>query len=504
MGQLSLSTLPINLDRGSALPLYQQVQRQISQFILGAKLAPGTRLPAGRDLAIRLGVNRATVANAYDGLASEGLVRSHVGQGTFVLDSAEPQHAKTLTWPISRAMEAAGRHLLSETPPSEHPDPIDFASLIPDEELFPIEPFRKTVNAVLRSQGKRLLQYGAVPGYPPLRRYIAERLAERKVQATPEQVLIVNGSQQGLDLVFRALVNPGDTVVVESPTYTAVLPVLAQYQARVVGIPMTERGMDRQALEAALASRPVRLIYTMPTFHNPTGITMDLASRRTLLNLAGRYGVPIVEDDFDSELRFHGEALPPIKALDVGGSVLYLGTFSKGLFPGLRLGWIVAPPELVGVLGRAKMFTDYHTSQLLQAAVLEFCERGHYKDHLRNLARVNGKKSQLLVKAMVDYFPEGVSWTEPEGGYAFWVTLPRHLSSEILLAEAARGGVLFSPGSQFFTNGEGQQFLRLSISRVPTDRIEEGAQRLGKLIERYITKEPQQSPQSAGEPVFHI
>jgi DNA-binding transcriptional MocR family regulator len=150
------------------------------------------------------------------------------------------------------------------------------------------------------------------------------------------------------------------------------------------------------------------------------------------------------------------------------------------------------------------MFTDYHTSQLLQAAVLEFCERGHYKDHLRNLARVNGKKSQLLVKAMVDYFPEGVSWTEPEGGYAFWVTLPRHLSSEILLAEAARAGVLFSPGSQFFTNGEGQQFLRLSISRVPTDRIEEGARRLGKLIERYITKEPQRSPQSAGEPVFHI
>lgn len=502
MGQSS--SLTITLDRSSEVPLYQQVQSQIAQLIVAGKLAPGARLPASRDLAQGLGVNRATIASAYDGLAAEGLVRSHVGQGTFVLDSTEPQHAKTWTWPLSRAMEAAGRHLLPEAPPNEHPDPIDFASLIPDEELFPIEPFRKTVNTVLRRQGKQLLQYGPVPGYPPLRRYIAEQLAERKVEATAEHVLIVNGSQQGLDLVFRALVNPGDTVAVESPTYTAILPLLAQYQARVLGIPMTERGMDRQALEVALASRPVRLIYTMPTFHNPTGITMDLASRRTLLNLAGRYGVPMVEDDFDSELRFDGRALPPIKALDVGGTVLYLGTFSKGLFPGLRLGWIVAPPELVRILGRAKMLTDYHTSQLLQAAVLEFCERGHYEVHLRNLARVNRKKSQLLVKAMADYFPEDVSWTEPEGGYAFWVTLPRHLSSEILLAEGARAGVLFSPGSQFFTDGEGQQFLRLSISRVPADRIEEGVQRLGKLIERYMTREPQRSPQSAGEPVFHI
>ena len=504
MGQLRAATLPITLDRGSDVPLYQQVQAQIGQLVLTGKLTPGTRLPASRDLAIRLSVNRATVANAYDGLASEGLVRSHVGQGTFVRDSAEQQHAKTLTWPLSRAMEAAGRHLLPEAPPSEHPDAIDFASLIPDEELFPIEPFRKTVNTVLRREGKQLLQYGPVPGYLPLRRYIADRLVERKVEANAEQVLIVNGSQQGLDLVFRALVNPGDTVAVESPTYTAVLPVLAQYQARVLGIPMTEQGMDRQALESGLASRPVRLIYTMPTFHNPTGITMDLQSRRALLKLAGRYGVPMVEDDFDSELRFDGAALPPIKALDVGGTVLYLGTFSKGLFPGLRLGWIVAPPEIVGILGRAKMFTDYHTSQLLQAAILEFCERGHYEDHLKNLARVNRKKSRLLMKAMTEYFPEGVSWTEPEGGYAFWITLPRHVSSEVLLTEGARAGVLFSPGSQFFTGGEGKQYLRLSISRVPSERIDEGVQRLGKLIERHISREPQRSPQSAGEPVFHI
>jgi GntR family transcriptional regulator/MocR family aminotransferase len=497
-------TLSISLDRGSEEPLYHQVQAQIARLIAMGKLAPGTRLPASRDLAQSLNVNRATIASAYDALASDGLVRSHVGQGTFVVDTAEPRRGTTLTWSLSRAMEAASRHLLPATPPASHPDPIDFASLIPDEELFPIEPFRKTVNAVLRRQGKQLLQYGPVAGYPPLRQYIAERLAERNVEATSEHVLIVNGSQQGLDLVFRALVNPGDTVVVESPTYTVVLPVLAQYQARVLGIPMTGRGMDREALETALSRRSVRLIYTMPTFHNPTGITMDLDSRRALLHLASRYGVPIIEDDFDSELRFDGQALPPIKALDAAGIVLYLGTFSKGLFPGLRLGWIVAPLELVRTLSRTKMFTDYHTSLLLQAAVLEFCERGHYEEHLKNLARVNRKKSRLLVQAMTDYFPDGVSWTEPEGGYAFWITLPGHLSSELLLAEGARAGVLFSPGGQFFTGGDGNRFLRLSISRVPAERIEEGVRRLGKLIERQMATKPGRSPQPAGEPVFHI
>jgi len=497
--------LLLTLDRSSEVPLYEQVRSQIARLIGNRELAAGTRLPASRDLAGRLRVNRATIASAYDGLASEGLVRSHVGQGTFVLDLAEPQRTTTpLTWSLSRAMEAASRHFLPSTPLTQHPDPVDFASLIPDEELFPIEPFRKNIDTVLRRRGKELLQYGPVAGYPPLRQFIAEKLAERNVPASAEHVLIVNGSQQGLDLLFRALVNPGDTVAVESPTYTAVLPVLAHYQARVLGIPMTDRGMDQEALESALAHTSVRLIHTMPTFHNPTGLTMDLDTRRKLLHLASRYGVPIIEDDFDSELRFHGQALPPIKALDVEGRVLYLGTFSKGLFPGLRLGWIVAPPELVRTLSRAKMFTDYHTSLLLQAAVLEFCERGHYQEHLQNLARVNREKSGILVEAMNRHFPSEVSWTEPEGGYAFWITLPEHLSSEELLSQGAREGVLFTPGSQFFTNGEGERFLRLSISRVPADRIEEGVRRLGSLIERRVAEERGRPLQPAGEPMFHI
>jgi DNA-binding transcriptional MocR family regulator len=306
-------------------------------------------------------------------------------------------------------------------------------------------------------------------------------------------------------LVFRALVDPEDRVGVENPTYSVVLPVLAQYQARLVEIPMTPRGMDLSSLEAALARGPVKLVYAMPTFHNPTGITMDLESRKGLLELAERHQIPIVEDDFESDLRFDGEALPPLKALDDTGLVLYLGTFSKGLFPGLRLGWIVAPPEVVEPLSRTKKFSDYHSSLLLQAALLEFCQRGYYEEHIQNLTRVYRQKSRLLVESMKRYLPPEVTWTEPEGGYAFWITLPEDVSTRTLLTESARDGVVFTPGSHFFAGDGGDRCFRLSISRVRVDRIEEGVRRLGAIIKRMLReKETNGGRPSARESVFHI
>jgi 2-aminoadipate transaminase len=250
-------------------------------------------------------------------------------------------------------------------------------------------------------------------------------------------------------------------------------------------IPMTDRGMDLDALEAVLERSRPKLVFTMPTFHNPTGITMDLDSRRRLLDLASRYGTPVVEDDFDSELRFDGDPLPPLKALDERGSVLHIGTFSKGLFPGLRLGFVVAPPPVVAMLGRTKLIADYHTSLLLQAAVLEFCREGHYDRHLKRLASIYRDKSRTLTRALERFFPGNVSWTRPEGGYAFWVTLPEGLSADTLLEESAGAGVLFTPGSNFFARGDGDRYLRLSISRVPSERIAEGIERLGAILTRH-------------------
>lgn len=506
IGMVQLAAGNLNLRRGGDAPLYQQLRDQIAQQIETGKLPEGTRLPPTRELALELGINRATVASAYEALSAEGLVRSHVGQGTLVI-GPQPRAATAPAWAttFSRAIEAVERQERDFAPQTDHPDPIDFASLFPDEDLFPIDPFREVIDLVLRRQGKELLQYGPVAGYGPLREYIAERLAARGVKVSPEQVLIVNGSQQGLDLIFRALVDPGDAVAVESPTYSAVLPVLAHYQAHVVSVPMTVRGMDLGALDSVLARRPVKLIYTMPTFHNPTGISMDVAARQSLLRLAARRQVPLVEDDFEFDLRFGGKSTPPLKALDDSGLVLYLGTFSKGLFPGLRLGWVVAPTEVTRVLCRAKMLADYHTSLLLQAAVLEFCRRGHYEAHLRSVARLGRKKGERLLESMRKHFPAGTSWTHPEGGHAFWITLAEGLRADRLLAEAQREGVLFTPGATFFSGTGGERCLRLSISRVSVERIEEGVRRLGAIIKRHLaalSSEP--SPIVAHEPAFHI
>jgi GntR family transcriptional regulator/MocR family aminotransferase len=501
---VQLDDLDLQMERSAPMPLYLQLHRQLAELIAAQKIPAGARLPAGRELAERLGVNRATVASAYDKLVADGLARSRVGQGTFAVGPSVDEPVPSMPWPFSRAVEAVSRQQQRIVPRTEHPNPIDFASLAPDEELFPIEPFREVLDTVLEKEGKQLLQYGPVAGYPPLRQYIAERLSDRGVETKSDDVQIVNGSQQGLDLVFRTLVDPGESVAVESPTYSVVLPVLAQYQARLAEVPMSPRGMDLSALDAVLTRGPVRLLYTMPTFHNPTGITMDLDSRIALLELAGRHRIPVIEDDFESDLRFDGEALPPLKALDEAGLVVYLGTFSKGLFPGLRLGWIVAPREIVGHLSRTKMFADYHSSPLLQAAVLEFCRRGYYEEHLAVLTKVYRKKSRMLRESLSRHFPTEAFWTEPQGGYAFWITLPEGLSSQTILAESAREGILFTPGGHFFAGGGGDRYLRLSISRVRVDRIDDGVRSLGEKIKRHLVAAGLPGRSSTRESIFHI
>jgi DNA-binding transcriptional MocR family regulator len=401
-------------------------------------------------------------------------------------------------------MESLDRLEPESLPPCEHPDPIDFASLMPDESLFPVDLFREVLDHVVKREGQKLLQYGPVAGYPPLREYIAARLKRLGVPLTAEQVMVVNGSQQGLDLVFRSMIDPGDAVVVESPTYAAVLPLLAQYQAQILSVSMTPRGADVDALESYLRRGPVKLVYTMPNLHNPTGISMDSANRERLLALARRSETPLVEDDFESGLGLD-ENSPPLKALDQAGLVVYLGTFSKGLFPGLRLGWIVAPLGVVRVLGQAKMYSDYHTSLLLQAAVLEFCQRDYYDQHLRALGRVGTEKRRALFEALGRHLPAGTSWTEPAGGHAVWLTVPEGLDSRLRVTDALHEGVLFAPGTRFFPGRGGERHLRLSVSRVPVARIEEGVMRLGSVVERQLAAERRgAATEFTGEPAYHL
>lgn len=491
-------------------PLYQQLAAALEKRIRAEGVRAGQRLPASRQLATRLGVNRATVTNAYASLVEQGLAHSHVGQGTFVAE-ARSEPGSNFEIRFSRAIiesaSAAAQAGFSATSGNS----VDFAALVPDEELFPVERFRIVLNDILATGGKHLLQYGAATGYPPLRSYIAERLRSRGVAVDEGNVLIVNGSQQGLDLVCRALIDPDDVVCVERPTYSIVPALLRHHHAEVVGIPMTPSGIDLQTARSVFVQRRPKFLFTMPTFHNPTGITMSRKAREELVELALACSVPIVEDDFDSAaLRFSGQQVPPLKALDRSGCVVHIGTFSKGLFPGLRLGWVVGSEKVIDTIARAKLFSDYYSPPLLQAAALEFCRRGYYDEHIEKLSAIYSAKARTLSDSLKNHLPAQVAWSPPEGGYAFWVSLPDAVSAADLARQAAAQGVLIAPGRSFFDGEGGEHQFRLSISKVPLEQIDGGIRVLGRIIESSL-KSLGKTPETNGrksrtyqEPAFHI
>jgi DNA-binding transcriptional MocR family regulator len=487
----------IQLDRRSKQPLYRQVSEHLRRLIEGEVLRPGVKLPATRELAADLGVDRATVVAAYDELVAQGLATARVGQGTFVApraprtgrgswegDALGPT-AEGINWPQCFSKTA---RLSAEWRPPEiagyrtHGDLISFAGGMPDSSLFPIDAFRSVLNQVLRSEGRALLQYSPASGYPPLRRYLADYLVRKGVIVDDADILIVNGSQQGLDLVARTLLDPGDRVVVEGPSYPGALQIFRAHQAEVLTVPMGEDGIRRDLLEGLVQRQAPKCLYVMPTFQNPTGVTVSLEGRRQLLAIAAKAQVPIIEDDFHNELRYDGAPLTPLRGLDRHGLVIAVGTFSKILFPGLRVGWVVAPPAVMERLIAAKRLSDLHTSALIQAAIYHFCRRRLLDQHMARMRLEYGRRRDALVEALGRYCPAGVAWTRPQGGFSLWLTLPAGLDSQSLLPEAAREGVLYTPGALFYADGGGRNQLRLSFSEVPLARIDEGVQRLAKVI----------------------
>lgn len=480
----------IKLDRESNIPVYEQIKDHIAGLIVEGRLKPGDRLPSSRNLAETLGVNRTTVCTAYEELEADGYVGSHVGQGTYVLaldaligrplprletESFQPRFSRR-----SEILNASKRRW--DNPTGSRADRILFSGLTPEEDLFPVELFRNALNNCMREHGRELLQYGDPQGYRPLREYISTRLVRYSIDVSPDQIVIVNGSQQGIDLVMRVFTDPGDSVVIESPSYAELFPVLAQYEVQVTTIPVGSNGMDLDLLERKLSEQPARLIYAMPNFHNPTGATMGLQERQKLVDIVTAHGVPLVEDDYEKDLRFEGTPIVPVKALDSTGTVLYMGTFSKGLFPGARVAWIAAEPAIVERLVLAKRYTDFHTNMLMQAAITEFCVQGHYDAHLKRLHKIYRLRRRKLLEAMAREFPPGVEWTRPDGGYALWVTLPASLNAKELLVAAQRHGIFFTPGERFFTGSGGENSFRLCFSRTDAEQIDEGVAILGSLI----------------------
>ncbi|MBI4455073.1 MAG: PLP-dependent aminotransferase family protein [Acidobacteria bacterium] len=489
----------IQLGVPSDGPIYQQIAHAIKEQVHRGLLKKGDRIPSTRTLAEKLSVNRTTVCLAYEELRRAGYIESHVGRGTSVVggDSGGALHGiprKELNWEnfFSTGMLNLTQRLPARNEEFSHAW-ADFSRLIPDQSLFPVEPFEQILKKVIHERGATLLQYGPALGLPELRSLIAQRMQRWGVNATEEEIIIVNGAQQGMDLLFKTFVDPGDVVVVESPTYANILPLLSLYRARVVGIPMTSEGLDLDSFRSVAAQRAPKMVYTIPNFQNPTGICTSEAHRKQLLSICEEFNVPILEDGYEEDLRTSGKNIQPVKAADRAGRVIYLGTFSKGLFPGLRIGWIVAQPTLIQALGAVKFSTDYHTSLLLQAALTQFITEGHYDRHLQRLQKILGKRLRLAVQSMRKYFPNGTYWTLPDGGYSLWVTLPAGVSARRLAAEIQREGILITPGDLFFQTTEDSRSFRLSVSTVKQTQIVKGIQLLGK----EITQQAQARPHSA-------
>ena len=489
---ICLGRVPMQLvlDRQERTPLHRQIASQIRSLIEAGDLAVGIRLPATRGLAQRLGVNRATVCTAYDTLVASGYLEARVGQGTRVIRRGQDSNNAHAVLPavgpdwsglLAQTLDAL---VADDDGPSE-PEPlengrIDFTGVIPDERFFPVDNLRRSLDTVLRREGETVLQYGSTRGYTPFRRVIAQRMRLAGNDVRADEILVVNGAHQGLELFCRALLNPGDTVVVESPTYSNLLALLRLYRADIVSVPMTDGGLDLDELERSVARRRPKFLYTMPHFQNPTGVTTTLKHRKRLLEIAARYDVPVLEDGFEEELRWDGGEVVSLRALETHGRVCYVGTFSKGLCPGFRIGWLVADSELCTRLALLKRTTDFHSSVLLQAALAEFIQRGDYDRHLRRLRRVYRERMARTATALEQHMPAGTRWRVPAGGYCVWLELPEGVSDDELVTRCARDGVRLAPGRHFFIRDPGYGCVRLSISRVNDDDIDRGLALVGR------------------------
>jgi GntR family transcriptional regulator/MocR family aminotransferase len=484
----------IPLDRESAVPLYRQIESYFREGVLSGGLPPGTRLPAIRQLAHDLGVNRITVEAAYAEMQADGLIEARVGSGTYVLP-AWPVPPLTKDghggpWPLwQRTVQARSRPFTlspanSRQDAPQHPNPINFAGGVGDSRLYPADDLRKSIQRVVRREGIDALDYGDYRGHPGLRRTIAQVLTSQGIRISADNILITAGSQQALALISQLLLRPGDVVLTESPTYAGALDLFRALGFKVVGIPTDECGMEVEGLEKLLQGHP-RLIYTMPNFHNPTGTCLSSQRRRHLIALADRYNVPILEDDFVGDLRYDGRAQPPLKALEPGGRVIYMSTFSTMLMPGLRVGFIAAEGPVYDSLASFKRVSDLATSSLIQHALEAFVTIGRYQAHLRHTRQVYRRRRDGMLKAIDRHLPAGVRVNPPQGGIFVWLGLPDGLSAERLLPLAREEGVSFAPGGAFFPRAsDGDGYIRLNFATQPQEETEEGMRRLGRAIRR--------------------
>lgn len=369
------------------------------------------------------------------------------------------------------------------------PEIISFAGGLPAPELFPVEEMKKVTLKVLEEGGQQALQYSTTEGFTPLREKIAARMAKLGIQAKAEDILITNGSQQGLDFSGKIFLNPGDVVICESPSYLGAINAFKAYQCEFVEVPTDNHGMIMEELERILETTPqARMIYVIPDFQNPTGKTWPVDRRKRLVELAVKFDLPIIEDNPYGELRFEGEIPPSIKSFDTDGRVIFLGTYSKTFCPGMRIGWVCASEKILTKYILVKQGADLQSSTISQRELNEFLELYNLDEHIEKIKDTYRKRRDLMLQTMKEAFPPEFKYTYPEGGLFTWVTMPEYLNARDLMVKALEKNVAFVPGGSFFPNGGHENTCRINYSNMPEGKIVEGIKRLGEVFAEALQK----------------
>lgn len=493
----------IELDRTKERALYLQVADQLRWQIEAGELAANTRLPASRALAKKLGVNRITVVNAYAELEAEGLVTTRIGSGTYIIGAKSMPEA-TLSalqtqWrsPLALRPPATANQMIAEMMRLAHqPGVISFAGGGPASEFIPVNEFRRALNDVLRRDGAAALQYEEAAGYPPLRQTIAQLLRQQQIKSHGNDIIITAGCQQAVDIALRVLARGENSVlVVEEPCYLGLLNLASSRRITPIGVPMDKHGLQIDKLEQVLLRYRPNLIYVTPSFHNPTGVTMPLERRRSLLDLAAQVGVPILEDASYDHLYYDTPPPPTLKSLDTADLVFFAGGFSKMLVPGIRIGYLVAPKSLQSQLIDVKQTADILTSPLNQRALDLYLRSGHFETHLEQVRQAYRHRRDLMLAAIERHFPAEAWWRCPQGGIYLWVEMPANGPTAIeLYLTAINYNVAFSIGSTFSAGGLFAHALRLNFVACDPEDIAEGIRRLGKawkeLLARHVPVQP--------------
>lgn len=481
--------MQLPIDRHSSKPIYLQIRDRLRRLIQAGSLQPGEKLPSIRRLAKTIQVSPLTVIEAYGMLEGDSLIQSRPGSGYFVSAAALQPTAETTFAPtqtvIIQDQEEEGfcQQFVASLQVQAQGGVIDFSSGFP--RPWGLDDLQKISRRAISQASDTLFNYGFPQGQPLLQQQIAQILVQQGLEVSPQDLILTNGSQQALALVMQHYLQPGDWVIVEAPTFHGAIALLENLGARIIGIPMTKTGMNLQLLEQYLHSHRPKLIYTISTLHNPTGLTTTQAHRQQLLQLASDYNCPILEDNAYEGLNFE-PVPPPIKAIDQNHLVTYIGTFTKTLIPGLRVGYMVVSGANRQAILKQKLLHDFHVSTVSQAIVSEYLASGRYRRHLNQLRSYHFQSRNAMLQALERHFPQEASWTVPNGGLFLWVHLPDRLSIPTLCQEAFAQGVLVANGAAFFPGHKGYPALRLNYSHSP-EEIETGLAIVGALLCRHLT-----------------